>query len=96
MKSSFKLAGGCTRSAPANLFLSPEESARETRRWQGRAMAFVFGPYARAAANILTAADDLRRRTCRYSATIMSVTDRAFARSAPAMIVADLKRWHKS
>jgi hypothetical protein len=89
-ESSFRLAIGCSRSDAAKLFLSPEESARETRRWQGRAMAFVFGPYARAAANILRAADDLRRRTSRYSTTIMSVTDRAFARSAPAMIVADL------
>ena len=37
-----------------------------------------------------------RRRTSRYSTTIMSVTDRACARSAPAMIVADLKRYTKN
>ena len=34
----------------------------------------------------------LRRRTRRYSTTTPAVTDRAFARSAPAGVVADLGR----
>ena len=89
-ESSFRFARGCFRSDVARLFLRPEESASEAKRREGRAMALVFGAFARAATKFYRAADDLRRRTSRYSATIMSVTDRAFARSAPAMIVADL------